>query len=56
VFKGQVKGVVGDAGFRGVIMRPEGGFDTIVQTMGVCSQGNPVGFLREMNYLARQPG
>jgi hypothetical protein len=56
VFEGVVKGVVGDAGVRGVITRPEGGFDTIVQTMGVCSMQDPVGFLREMNYLVRQPG
>lgn len=55
-FEGVVKGVVGDAGIRGVIARPEGGFDTIVQTMGVCSMQDPVAFLRQMNYLVRQPG
>ena len=55
-FEGKVVGVVGDAGLKGVIRRPEGGFDTIVQTMGVCSMSDPVGFLRQMNYLVRQPG
>ena len=56
VFTGPVKGIVGDAGVRGVIPRPEGGFDTIVQTMGVCSMRDPVAFLREMRFLVRQPG
>lgn len=48
--------IVGDAGLSGIIQRPEGGYDTIVQTMGVCSMVDPVGFLRKMGQLCRQPG
>ena len=55
-FDGPVKWVVGDSGVKGVVRRPEGGFDTIVQTMGVCSMADPMGFLRHLNYLVRQPG
>ncbi|KIX03164.1 uncharacterized protein Z518_06715 [Rhinocladiella mackenziei CBS 650.93] len=55
-FRGPVKFIVGDAGDRRVISRPEGGFDTIIQTMGVCSMANPVGFLRRLGDLCRQPG
>lgn len=55
-FRGPVTFVVGDAADRRVISRPEGGFDTIVQTMGVCSMANPVGFLRRLAELCRQPG
>ncbi len=55
-FSGDVKFVVGDAADPNLIRRPEGGFDTIVQTMGVCSMANPVGFLRRLGELCRQPG
>ncbi|EXJ87730.1 hypothetical protein A1O1_04655 [Capronia coronata CBS 617.96] len=55
-FRGPVKFVVGDAGDKRVIRRPEGGFDTIIQTMGLCSMANPVGFLKRLGELCRQPG
>lgn len=55
-FRGPVKFVVGDASDRRIITRPEGGFDTIIQTMGVCSMANPVGFLKRLGQLVRQPG
>ncbi|KAK5320428.1 hypothetical protein LTR70_004511 [Exophiala xenobiotica] len=55
-FVGDVSFVVGDAGQQGAIQRPIGGFDTVVQSMGVCSMADPVGFLRTLGRLARQPG
>ncbi|KIW23774.1 uncharacterized protein PV07_11951 [Cladophialophora immunda] len=55
-FPGPVQFVVGDAGDKTLIKRPEGGFDTIIQTMGICSQTNPVAFLRQLGDLCRQPG
>ncbi|OAG35586.1 hypothetical protein AYO21_10262 [Fonsecaea monophora] len=55
-FSGPVQFVVGDAGDKGLIKRPEGGFDTIIQTMGICSETNPVAFLRQLGELCRQPG
>ncbi|KAK5940127.1 hypothetical protein PMZ80_007545 [Knufia obscura] len=55
-FTGDVSFVVGDAGQAGVIERPPGGYDTIVQSMGVCSMADPVGFLRHLGRLVRQPG
>ncbi|KAK6379328.1 hypothetical protein LTS17_006246 [Exophiala oligosperma] len=55
-FRGDVRFVVGDAAERRLIARPEGGFDTIVQTMGVCSMANPVAFLKRLGELVRQPG
>lgn len=55
-FRGPVKFVVGDASDRLVISRPAGGFDTIIQTMGICSMANPVGFLKRLGELCRQPG
>ena len=55
-FNGYVHFVVGDAGIKGVIPRPEGGYDTIVQTMGVCSMVDAPGFLRRLGELCRQPG
>jgi methyltransferase OMS1, mitochondrial len=54
--EGKFEFVVGDASDRRVIKRPSGGFDTIVQTMGICSETNPVLFLRRLGELARQPG
>lgn len=55
-FDGKVEFVVGDAGIRGVIRRPPGGFDTIVQTMGICSMVDATGFLKRLGDLCRQPG
>lgn len=55
-FKGPVQFVVGDAGEPKLIQRPEGGYDTIIQTMGICSETNPVAFLKRMSELCRQPG
>ena len=55
-FKGPVQYIVGDAGVKGVIPRPKGGYDTIVQTMGVCSMVDAPGFLRRLGELCRQPG
>ena len=55
-FMGDVRYIVGDAGGEGVIPRPEGGYDTIVQTMGVCSMVDAPGFLRRLGELCRRPG
>jgi methyltransferase OMS1, mitochondrial len=55
-FQGKATFVVGDAGIDGVIDRPEGGFDTVIQTFGVCSMQDAVGFLRKLGTLCRQPG
>ena len=55
-FNGPVRFVVGDAGIKGLIPRPVGGYDTIVQTMGVCSMVDAPGFLRRLGELCRQPG
>ena len=54
-FAGWVEFVEGDAGIKGVVKKPEGGFDTIVQTMGLCSIADPVGFLRMMGELCKRP-
>lgn len=55
-FGGSVRFIVGDAGIKGLINRPEGGYDTIVQTMGVCSASNAAQLLRRLGELCRQPG
>lgn len=55
-FRGDVTFVIGDAHNEGVIDRPEGGFDTIVQTFGICSMTRPVEFLQTLGKLCRQPG
>lgn len=55
-FVGEVNWITGDAGQSGVIPRPKGGYDTIIQTMGVCSMPRPVEFLRHLGRLVRQPG
>ncbi|EXJ67890.1 uncharacterized protein A1O5_09237 [Cladophialophora psammophila CBS 110553] len=55
-FPGPVQFVVGDASDKSLIKRPEGGFDTIIQTMGICSETNPVAFLKQLGELCRQPG
>jgi len=55
-FAGRVEWSVGDAAAIGVLKRPEGGFDTIVQTMGVCSIADAVEELKRLGELVRQPG
>jgi len=55
-FTGEVNWIPGDARQPGVIPRPAGGYDTIIQSMGICSMTEPVKFLRLLGRLARQPG
>jgi methyltransferase OMS1, mitochondrial len=55
-FSGKVRFLVGDAGMPGVIERPPGGYDTIIQTMGICSAANAVELLQRLGKLCRQPG
>lgn len=55
-FVGETKFITGDAREPGVIPRPAGGYDTIVQSMGICSMSEPVKFLRLLGRLVRQPG
>ena len=54
-FKGRVEFVVGDASVTGTVEQPRGGFDTIVQTMGLCSTSDPVGLLRRLGELCKKP-
>jgi methyltransferase OMS1 len=60
-----VRWVVGDAGEKGVIPGPpksanersgslDGKYDTVVQTMGLCSVGNPVGLLRTLGECVKE--
>lgn len=55
-FAGNVNWYTGDAGEKDVIPRPPGGYDTIVQSWGICSMADPVKFLRHLGRLVRQPG
>lgn len=55
-FIGETKFITGDARVPGVIPRPPGGYDTIIQSMGICSMSEPVKFLRLLGRLVRQPG
>lgn len=55
-FKGDVTFIIGDARNPGVIDRPPAGYDTIVQTFGICSMAKPVEFLQRLGQLCRQPG
>jgi methyltransferase OMS1, mitochondrial len=57
-FEGQVSFVVADAGVEGTIKCPPGrdGFDTIIQTFGLCSMTNPVEYMRTMSGLLKKPG
>ncbi len=57
-FEGRVNFVVADAGVKGAIHPPPGspGFDTIIQTFGLCSMTDPVGYLRRMSDLLKKPG
>ena len=58
-FRGRAEFVVGDVRDEGVVERTEvlsgGGFDTVVQTMGLCSTSDPVGFLKRLRELCRKP-
>ncbi|RMD41501.1 hypothetical protein DV735_g3614, partial [Chaetothyriales sp. CBS 134920] len=54
-FNGRVSFLVGDAGIKGVVPRPPHGYDTIVQTMGLCSIADAPAFLRRLGQLCRQP-
>ena len=54
--EGRVHWVQGDVGLRGAVKRPEGGFDTIVQTMGICSVKDAAVALTVLGTLVRQPG
>ena len=54
--EGHVTWITGDVSIKGVIPRPPGGFDAVVQTMGLCSYADPVGVLRNLGRLVRQPG
>jgi methyltransferase OMS1, mitochondrial len=57
-FRGQVEFVVADAGAKGAINPPpgSGGFDTIIQTFGLCSMTDPVEYMRTMSDLLKKPG
>ena len=54
-FQGQVTFVEGDASVQDTIKRPDAGFDTIVQTMGLCSTTDPVSFLKTLGKLCKKP-
>lgn len=55
-FRGQVRFVVADAGVKGMIHAPgNDGFDTIIQTFGLCSMTNPVEYMKTMKDLLRKP-
>ena len=57
-FRGLVEFVVADAGVEGAIQTPprRGGFDTIIQTFGLCSMKDPVKYMRMMSGLLKKPG
>jgi len=57
-FRGQVEFLVADAGVKGAINPLPGseGFDTIIQTFGLCSMTHPVEYMRAMSDLLRKPG
>lgn len=54
-FGGKVNWYTGDAGRADVIPRPAGGYDTIIQSWGICSMTDPIKFLRHLGRLVRQP-
>ena len=54
-FRGQVAFVEGDASVPGVLRKPGEGYDTIVQTMGVCSMTDAVAGLRRLGELVKKP-
>jgi methyltransferase OMS1, mitochondrial len=57
-FRGPVTFVVADAGSKGSVkpVSGSGGFDTIIQTFGLCSMTNPVEYMKTMSDLLRKPG
>lgn len=57
-FRGYVNFVVADAGAKGAIesLAGSGGFDTIIQTFGLCSMTDPVEYMRTMSSLLKQSG
>ncbi|ERF69414.1 hypothetical protein EPUS_05959 [Endocarpon pusillum Z07020] len=57
-FRGRVEFVVADAGVKKAITPPPGstGFDTIIQTFGLCSITDPVEYMRTMKDLLKKPG
>ena len=56
-FRGPVSFVVADAGVKGMINPPgNDGFDTILQTFGLCSMTNPVEYMKTMKDLLKKPG
>lgn len=52
----RVHWITGDVTIKGVVSRPAHGFDAVVQTMGLCSYADPVGALKQLGQLVRQPG
>lgn len=56
-FRGQVDFVLADAGERGAIQPRAGsrGFDTIIQTFGLCSITKPVEYMRTIGDLLKKP-
>jgi methyltransferase OMS1, mitochondrial len=57
-FRGQVEFLVADAGVKGAITPPPGrdGFDTIIQTFGLCSTTHPGEYMRTLSELLQKPG
>lgn len=56
-FGGQVRFMVADAGLEGAIKSPgRDGFDTIIQTFGLCSMTKPVEYMKTMRGLLKKPG
>lgn len=56
-FGSPVNFVVADAGAKGKILPPRdsGGFDTIIQTFGLCSMTDPVEYMKTMSSLLKKP-
>jgi methyltransferase OMS1, mitochondrial len=57
-FKGLVMFVEADAGEEGAVKPPggSGGFDTIIQTFGLCSMTDPVEYMKTIGKLLKKPG
>lgn len=56
-FRGPMRFVVADVGVKDAITPPPGsvGFDTIIQTFGLCSTTDPVDYMRRMGSLLKKP-
>ena len=56
-FKGSVTYLLADAGSKDAIQPPAGseGYDTIIQTFGLCSMKNPVKYLTTVGELIKKP-